>query len=87
MSKAKKKLHAIMAIYFVAVYIFIACPPVVTLIDRIEPHVFVFPFSQFCILLAAFAIAIGLMVLYLIEAHLDKIEDAQEEKEANTHDN
>lgn len=85
MSKAKKKLHIIMAIYFLAIYIFIACPPIVTLIDRIEPHIFIFPFSQFCILFASLGIAIGLIILYLIEAHIDKIEDAEYEKEVETH--
>lgn len=76
-SKSIKKLYIGGAIYFFCVYFFICSPPSLAVIDRINPHILGLPCSQFCILFAAFAIAIGLMVMYILEVRIEDREDAQ----------
>lgn len=74
----KRTLYIIASIYFLITFGFITFPPIVSRIDKIEPHVLGLPFFQFCLLASCFLMAFGLIAWFLLEA---KIENKQWEED------
>lgn len=79
----KKTLYLLASIYFIITFGFIVFPPTVSMIDKIEPHVFGLPFFQFCLLASCFAMAIGLIVWFLIECRIENKQWEKEDSEVN----
>lgn len=77
----RKILYGIFAVYFLALYAIMAFPPILAMIDKIEPHILGFPCAQFFILFDSVMFALGLMAFYLIEHRMeDKLYENEQKK-------
>lgn len=75
---SRRVLYLIFSIYFLAVFALVTFPPLLAIIDTIEPHILGLPCAQFFILFSSIMTVLGLMAFYLIEY---RIEDKRYEKE------
>lgn len=74
----KRTLYTIASIYFLITFGFVTFPFSTRLIDKIEPHIWGFPFFQFCLLASCVLMAIGLSAWFVLEC---KIENKQWQEE------
>lgn len=77
----RRILYTIFAIYFLALYALMAFPPILAIIDTIEPHILGLPCAQFFILFDSVMFALGLMAFYLIEYRMEDKLYEKEQKE------
>ena len=83
----KRTLYKRFAVYFIILGALMTFPPILSIIDTIEPHILGLPRAQFFILFVAVMIALGLMAFYLAEARIEdreyEMEIKSKEAEAN----
>jgi hypothetical protein len=80
MNSKLKRLYAVSAIIFIALWCIVALPPFAKLIDRIDPFILGMPFVQFFYLMIPLLMAIWLIVWYNLEVKIQDAEDAKDEK-------
>ena len=79
MSTKKRVLYAVMTIFYIVIFYFMAWPSGTAITDRIEPHLLGLPFYQGVILYGSLLMAIGLIVWFVIEVKIEDKEDETEE--------
>lgn len=80
----KKTLYILASIYFIITFGFIIFPPIVSMIDKIEPHVLGLPFFQFCLLASCFLMAFGLIAWFLLECGIENNQWEKEDREVES---
>jgi hypothetical protein len=76
----RKTLYTISAIIYVALLGLVTVPPITALIDRVEPHILGLPCMQFFLLFVPLALALWLIVWYLMEVKIQDREAEQAER-------
>ena len=77
MNNRRGRLQFAFLIYFVIVLGVTVFPPAVRQWNRVHPHIVGLPLSQFCILLFAILLSIGLILWYVLEGQID-VKEAKE---------
>ncbi|MDR0519258.1 MAG: hypothetical protein LBG82_04315 [Clostridiales Family XIII bacterium] len=83
----RKTLYTISAIVYIALLSLVTVPPITALIDRVKPHILGLPCMQFFLIFVPLALAVWLIIWYLMEVRIQDREAAEaEKKEGQKHE-
>jgi hypothetical protein len=83
----RKALYTISAIIYLALLSLVTVPPLTALIDKVEPRILGLPCMQFFLIFVPLALAVWLIIWFLLEVKIQDREAAESEgKEANTNE-
>jgi hypothetical protein len=77
----KKTLYTISIIIYLALLSLATAPPLTALIDRVQPRILGFPCMQFFLIFIPLALAIWLIVWFLLEVRIEDRDAAKKEGE------
>lgn len=80
MTKKRKKMYIRFSIYFLIVLAYTIFPPLVSLWNKLEPHVLGLAYAQFTVIVCSLLLCAGLFFWFKLEGKLNDEEKAMRER-------